>query len=398
MDSAANAPLRALHVPQGLSDSVYRGGMSSRRYFGKLRRLPSGRWQASYVDPASGQRITAPATFVAKADANVWLSGVESDLARGEQLDLRAATTPLSEYATVWLAGKEASLRLRTVELYSYLLRVHVSPTLGSRPVASLTAPEIRSWHGTLISRGLSQATVAKAYRLLRQIMDSAVDDRLRRDNPCRIKGASVERSRERQIPSPEQVVALADAIAPHYRAMVILAAFAGLRKGECLGLTRSHLDLDNDPPTVTIDRALVGTHAGYQVVQEPKTDAGYRTLALSPSVVRVLEGHLAEFVEPDAGALLFTDARTGNSPTKDRFRWEWQLARRATGLDHTFHDLRHLAGTLNAIAGATTKEAMARLGHTSPQAALRYQHAVASRDAEIAQAVEDLLPPISGD
>ena len=54
-------------------------------------------------------------------------------------------------------------------------------------------------------------------------------------------------------------------------------------------------------------------------------------------------------------------------------------------GVSCTFHDLRHVAGTLNAAAGATIKEAMARLGHASPVAALRYQHAVAARDAVIA-------------
>jgi integrase len=55
------------------------------------------------------------------------------------------------------------------------------------------------------------------------------------------------------------------------------------------------------------------------------------------------------------------------------------------------FHDLRHLAATLAAISGATTKQLMARLGHSSPHAALIYQHATANRDSAIARALSEL-------
>jgi integrase len=55
------------------------------------------------------------------------------------------------------------------------------------------------------------------------------------------------------------------------------------------------------------------------------------------------------------------------------------------------FHDLRHTAGTQAAVAGATTKELMARLGHSSPRAALIYEHATAERDAKLAAQL-DLL------
>ena len=366
--------------------------MGKRRAFGKIRRLPSGRYQASYLNPDTGQRINAPRTFTTKADANAWLSTVQADLARGERLDEVGGRVDLATYARDWLEGK-AALRPRTVELYQYLLRCHILPVLGERPIGSITAPEIRSWHAALVRGELSSSTVAKAYRLLRQVMEAAVDDRLRRENPCRIKGAAIERGQERKIPPIEQVQALAEAIAPHLRVMVLLAAFAGLRRGECLGLARRHIDLTSSPATLTVERSLVYTQSGEALLQEPKTDAGYRTLALPPSLSAEIERHVDRWVDIDPDALLFVDPTTGTSPTKDRFRWEWALARRGTGAECSFHDLRHVAGTLNAIAGATTKEAMARLGHASPVAALRYQHAIEQRDVEIALAVDRLLP-----
>jgi hypothetical protein len=62
-------------------------------------------------------------------------------------------------------------------------------------------------------------------------------------------------------------------------------------------------------------------------------------------------------------------------------------------GLDYVhFHDLRHVAGTLAAATGAGTKELMYRLGHVSPQAALRYQHATRERDTAIAQAIGTMM------
>ena len=81
-------------------------------------------------------------------------------------------------------------------------------------------------------STGLSEVTTAKAYRLLRAILNTARDDdRLIRRNPCQIKGAGSEHSPERPVLPVPQVYARADAIGPRYRALVLLATFASLRR-----------------------------------------------------------------------------------------------------------------------------------------------------------------------
>ena len=54
-------------------------------------------------------------------------------------------------------------------------------------------------------------------------------------------------------------------------------------------------------------------------------------------------------------------------------------------------HDLRHVGAVLAAQSGATTKELMARLGHTTPEMSMRYQHVAAGRDAELAQRMSNL-------
>jgi integrase len=59
---------------------------------------------------------------------------------------------------------------------------------------------------------------------------------------------------------------------------------------------------------------------------------------------------------------------------------------------DLHFHDLRHVAATLAAETGAGVKEIMYRIGHSSPQAALRYQHATQRRDRSIADGISRLI------
>jgi Phage integrase family len=67
--------------------------------------------------------------------------------------------------------------------------------------------------------------------------------------------------------------------------------------------------------------------------------------------------------------------------------------ATRAAGVEGLrFHDLRHTAATLAVAAGASTRELMVRMGHSSSAAALRYQHVMAGRDAAIAAALDELV------
>ncbi len=71
----------------------------------------------------------------------------------------------------------------------------------------------------------------------------------------------------------------------------------------------------------------------------------------------------------------------------------KWAKARAALGLaDLHFHDLRHVANTLTAASGASTRELMHRMGHVSSEAALRYQHATRDRDVAIAAALGELI------
>ncbi len=215
--------------------------MAQRRGFGSVRKLPSGRWQARFTHPRTGKIQSAQTTFATKADAGRWLATMETDLDRGDALDLDRGKIAFGVYGKAWLDSR-GDLRPKTVELYRYLFRQYLDPLLGGRQIGRIDSESVRTWYGEVSAGSQSGVTTAKAYRLLRQILEAAVDDRLLRSNPCNLKGAAVERSEERPLLSMDDVIALAEAIKPRYRLMVLFAGPVGLRRGECLALRMSDL------------------------------------------------------------------------------------------------------------------------------------------------------------
>lgn len=363
--------------------------MTARRSYGSVRKLPSGHWQARHRD-AGGTLVAAPTPFRTKADADAWLKAAEVDQSRGTWSDPRRGRVALGVYAQGWLT--ERPLRPRTVELYEGLLRLHVLPELGAVDLGDLTPARVQAWRAALVKRSGPGSTVpAKAYRLLRTILGTATDDERIARNPCAIRGAGTEHAPERALVTVAQVAALADAVPDRYGPLVLLAATSGLRWGELIGLTRSRVDLAAG--TVRVDRAMVETADGKVAPGPPKSSAGHRTVNVPTPVLTALDAHLAAFVAPDPEALLFAGEK--GAPLRRRhFTYVWRRAVAEAGLPAGthFHDLRHLAGTLAATTGATTRELMARLGHGSMRAAMIYQHAAADRDAVIARALDGLL------
>jgi integrase len=231
--------------------------------------------------------------------------------------------------------------------------------------------------------------SAAKSYRLLRAILATAVADGLIQANPCRVRGAGMERSVERPIVGPELVLELADAIGARWNVLVLLAGFGGLRLGELLALRRRHVDLAAG--TVTVEEQMVSLDGGRRLLTEPKTEAGRRVVALPHLVLDSLAEHL-DGIGEDPDSLLFPAAGGGLLPTTTFYK-HWRRARHQVGHDELhLHDLRHAAGTLAAWTGATERELMARLGHANPAASRRYQHAARDRDRAIAAGLDVIL------
>lgn len=354
-----------------------------RRRFGNVRELRSGRFQARYPGP-DGQMRTAPTTFDTKKSAEQWLTVTESEMLRGDWLDPLVGAVPLGDYGDQWITDRKIGPTTR--ELYAGLFRLHIRPFFGDHMITEITPPAVRGWRSTLLADGRSEITAAKAYRLLRAIMNTAVDDGLIKRNPCRIKGADREQSAERPVATIAQVFALADAVPALFRALILAAALTGLRWGELIALRRTDVDLD--AKTLRVARRLAELDSGKLDVGPTKSAAGFRTVAMPVVLVPVLRRHLADHVTDRPDAAVFRGGG-GGQLRRSNFRRavKWAEAVKAADLPEGFHfhDLRHTGNHLAAQAGASTRELMHRMGHGSMRAALIYQHATSQRDQEIA-------------
>lgn len=231
---------------------------------------------------------------------------------------------------------------------------------------------------------------IAQAYRLLRSILATAVDDGLIPANPCTIKAAGHTKARERVPATPAEVAKLAALVPSRFGAAVLVAAYSGLRAGELFGLTRAHVDTTRG--TVRVERALIDIRGHALHFGPPKTTSSLRMVHLPAPVNAALAKHLATFTAPGPDALVF--ANPDGSPVDERQRTRmWREACAEVGLhDLRWHDLRHTGATLAAQAGASLRELQARLGHSTINAAMIYQHATAERDREVADRMAGLV------
>lgn len=329
----------------------------------------------------------APTMFRSKRDAEQWLTLTEAAILRGDWIDPALGRITLDEYGTRWI--KERKLSVLTRDNYERNFRLHIEPFLGHMELGEIGTDTVRTWRSILLEKQRSEIRVAKAYRLLRSIMNTAADDGRIKRNPCRIQGAGEEASPERPVATVVEVFALADRMPERFRVFVLAAAFTGLRWGELIGLRRRDVDLDK--PVVRVPRKIAQLTSGEMVVGPTKSPAGVRTVALPELIVADLRSHLDKYVEEGSDALIFVGPkgamlRRGN--WRRSVKWAAAIAEAGLPKGFRFHDLRHTGNHLAAAAGASTRELMYRMGHGSTRAALIYQHATSERDLEIAQEV----------
>lgn len=386
-----------------------------RRGFGRLRALPSGRWQAAYTGP-DGQVYKASATFDDEDAARGWLSKerrvIESEEwtppANRAAVRTRSRET-FEHFAKTWLDTRQVRgrpLKPRTRDHYQQLLDRFILPTFGGRLLATITTDDVEAWYDELDAS--TPTYRSHAYSLLRSILGS-VDPRVLPANPARIRGAGSARRAHKVEPlTLPELAALVDAMPEAHRLMVLLAAWCALRFGELTELRRKDLDLTNE--VVKVRRAVVRTSSGV-IVGTPKSEAGSRDVAIPPHLVPLIRQHLREHVTPGRESLLFPGGhgehlapstfygkaprkvKTGKRTAELRGGSGFYRARAVAGRpDMHFHDLRHTGAVLAAQTGATLAELMGRLGHSTPAAALRYQHVARDRDKAIAAALSAMV------
>ncbi|MBB2990245.1 integrase [Mycolicibacterium iranicum] len=367
--------------------------------FGTVQQLPSGRYRAMYYGP-DGRRYKAPTTFLAKADARGWLALRQAEIISKAwtppEATPKITRTTFADYARSWI--KQRDLKQRTREHYEVLLERHLIGPFGSLPLTSITVDDVRGWYATFATG--TPTLRSHTYGLLRTILATAASDGKISANPCLIRGAGstkrVKKIRPATLPEIEKITT---EMPDQYQAMILLAAWCALRFGELTELRRKDVILeiavDAEGETahtgvIRVERAVVRVDDGY-LVTTPKSDAGTRDVAIPPHLVPVLRDHLAAHVDGGPNALMFPAAHGGHLAPATLYRQFYKARTAADRPDLRFHDLRHSGAVLAAATGATLAELMARLGHSTPQAAMRYQHAAQGRDQVIAAALSKI-------
>ena len=380
---------------------------TSRRKFGAIRQLPSGRYQARYRGP-DGVSRAAPLTFATVADADAYLATVYADIVRGAwKAPTRTADT-VSAYVGRWIT-ENPRLKESTRTLYRNLLALNIEPyELGKTALSDVTTALVQTWNADLshdvaervasrarkstATNRTGQTQVAQSYRLLRAALTTATDHELIQRNPCRSPDMGKEpKTTERPIASVDDVTKLAAAMPPRYRLMVTLAAYTAARQGELAALRR--MDIDVDAGTMRIAERAYWVD-GRLDIDRPKSAASDRTLAIPTHLLPAITEHLDTYVGDESDSFIFT-TRNAKPVTSSGLTPIWHRARAKAGRpDMRWHDLRHTGQHLASLAGATSAELRHRMGHSTAAASMVYEH---STDAH-GRAVADQLSSLATD
>jgi integrase len=305
----------------------------------------------------------------------------------------RRADVALAAWAEEFLSLARR-LSPTTQETYARDLRRYVLPRFGAYRLGRLPADEIENWLNDEVAAGLAPSSVHRHYRVLRRMLQVAVEKQRLPSNPCdRVHPPRVP-TREMVFLSWEEVVDLAEAMSERYRALIYLAVDSGMRWSELVGLRRAKVDAARRKVRVT--EQLVRLQAGEWLRKEPKTAAGVRSITISVETAAIVSEHFGRFADRDLDALVFRSA--AGTPLISSSFWQHHLQRalKAADLACRFHDLRHTSVALAIAAGAHPKAIQHRMGHSSINVTLdRYGHLFPELDEAIATAFGEQLATV---
>ncbi len=361
-------------------------------------------WEARwYTVDREGKRKQHSKTFTTKREADLYLKSVEGDVVHGEFIDPEKGKTPFAVVAELWYRTVAPNLKEKTKAGYRSILDYHLLPEFGARPVAGITAGDVRRFIAGIEAKPGTQRNIL---RVLSPVIDQAVLDGMVRTNPVKTLRATVKLPRPQangDLPFLDavQVAELAEEVGEEHRALIFTAAYTGLRAGELAALRVRHLDFLHSRLRVEESVSDVNGHLSIVKPKNGKT----RTVSLPSEIVRLLEGQTTGKGRDDFVFGGTTPLRHGNfygrhfRPAVRRLtsestnadgrteapRWPANLS------DLRFHDLRHTAASLLIANGEHPKAVADRLGHSDIGITMnRYGHLYEGHAKEIAERLDD--------
>jgi integrase len=327
-------------------------------------------YDATWRDPDTGKQRSE--AFRTRRDAVAHGARMEAAKAEGRYVSPAGGKVTFRTYAESWRSSQVH--RAGTANQIRMNFENHVYPRLGHRPLAAVRPSEVQALIKALTAT-LSPATVGVVHAWVSSVFKAALADRLIATSPCTgTKLPPIERAKV-VPPDVATVAALAEAIDPRYRALIVLGAGTGVRIAEGLGLTVDRVDFLRR--TVHIDRQLMrapGPAPVFGPVKDRKNRP--RTIPVGAVVIDALAAHMAEFGSGPSG-LMFTNGlggRVGHATWSET----WRAAAGPLGVElgEGFHQLRHFYASTLIQGGESVKVVQERLGHADASMTLNvYAH-----------------------
>ena len=320
---------------------------------GSIRQRPDGRWEARVTvgsNPGTGKPIRRSIYGDTQAAVRKEMTAVLRDVDRGTYQTPSKMTVKI--WMETWLDTFCTGLKPLTVSAYNTAMKTHIVPAFGAMPVQELKGIHVQKLFNDMLEAGKSPKTVKNTAAILHKALSVAVKQGYIAANPCdAAEVPKVTRHEIKPLTDAEIPVFLA-AIEDHpFRNAYGLCLFAGLREGECLGLTWDCVDFERGRITVRQQLQKSRTESGtYRIVSSTKSG---KVRVIEPPVVafdylrsertRQVENRLrAGKLWDNAQDLVFTNPLGGHVVIETFRRNFKRLAASMGRPDLRPHDLRH--------------------------------------------------------
>ncbi|UOY92868.1 site-specific integrase [Ectobacillus sp. JY-23] len=332
--------------------------------------------------------------FKRQKDAQAALNKVLTEIEEGSYLE--PSKEKLSAFIDLWLEGKKMNLKESSYELYRRYAQTYITPKIGAVTLEKLKPSHIQKLYNEM-AQTHSPATVNKVHKILKGVLDQAVNFKYLRDNPALRVEKPKEEKRSVTVWDEKQVQHFLDIVKKsRYYIVFLLAVTTGMRRSEILGLRWQ--DIDFDQGTISIRQTL---SAQNKLLATAKTASSQRSIDLDANTLIALKEHRVRVLKEkmrQGSAYYDLDlvccTTTGKILHNESLWSLWSAYVKESKLPRIrFHDLRHTHATLMLRAGVHPKVVAERLGHTNVSITLNtYSHVVKGMQKEAAQKVSDLL------
>ncbi|MCH7321742.1 site-specific integrase [Solibacillus sp. MA9] len=246
-------------------------------------------YRYKYYDKLQNRQEKSKYGLPSELAAERALINVKADILDGNEDFVKSDNYKLMDWMEIWMAANEKVWRIGTYELYKRNIERHILPSIGKMKLNKITNMIMqRELINPLIEKGMSQRTIINISRIVTTALNSAVEERIIKDNPVtRLDFGKANGKRDIKYLS-EQELKLFLKIAHDYDPTTYYTVFltlgmSGMRKGELAGLRWSDIDFQNH--TITIERTRINNKVG-----PPKSDNGYRTIHVNRILIDQLK------------------------------------------------------------------------------------------------------------